>query len=77
MIHSFPSNSTGKHETCVMYDYNFTAAAEMGYDAAMASRPSLEVSNKSIGCSSRDFNRTQYQSTVVTEVSPGVLRAPS
>lgn len=77
MTHSFPSNFTGKHETCVMYDYNYTAAAEIGYDAAMANRPSLEVSDKSIGCTSRDFNRTQYQSTVVTEVSSGVLRAPS
>ncbi|XP_050727693.1 organic cation transporter protein-like isoform X2 [Eriocheir sinensis] len=62
------SNSTGQHETCLMYDYNYTAAAEMGYDAAMANRPSLAGdSDDPIKCYSRDFNRTQYQSTVVTE----------
>ena len=53
-----------------MYDYNYTAAAEMGYDAAMANRPSFGGDlDDSITCDSRDFNRTQYQSTVVTEVS--------
>lgn len=62
------SNSTGQQETCLMYDYNYTAAAEMGYDAAMANRPSLAGdSDDPIKCYSRDFNRTQYKSTVVTE----------
>lgn len=59
-----------------MYDYNYTAAAKMGYDSAMANRSFLGVgSNHLIKCHSRDFNLTQYQSTVVTEVSPDVLCA--
>ena len=59
-----------------MYDYNYTAAVEMGYDAAMANRWSLGGdSNHTINCYSRDFNLTQYQSTVVTEVRLQLLCA--
>ncbi|MPC22768.1 Solute carrier family 22 member 6 [Portunus trituberculatus] len=62
------SNSTGKYESCSMYDLNYAAAAEAGYDDAMADRWSLVGdSNDTIKCQSRDFNLTQYKSTVVTE----------
>lgn len=62
------SNSTGKYQSCFMYDLNYTAAAEAGYDDAMANRWSFGGdSNGTIKCQSRDFNLTQYQSTVVTE----------
>lgn len=69
-VHSLSSNSTGKHASCHMYDYNYTAVSEMGYDAVMADRSSFSRgSDDPIKCYSRDFNLTQYQSTVVTEVS--------
>ena len=63
------SNSTGKHESCFMYDMNYTAAAEAGYDDVMAKWGSfIGDSNDTIKCELRDFNLTQYKSTVVTEV---------
>lgn len=62
------SNASGEYETCYMYDFNYTAVAEMGYDAAMANKSFLDLgSNRITKCYSRDFNLTQYQSTVVTE----------
>ncbi|KAG0729831.1 Solute carrier family 22 member 7 [Chionoecetes opilio] len=64
------SNSIGKHESCLMYDYNYSTVVEMGYDAAMENRSLFGAHgglNNTIKCYSRDFNLTQYQSTVVTE----------
>lgn len=67
MLHS---NTTGDRETCRMYNYNYTEVAEMGYEAAMVNKPSLTtLSPDPVECSVRDFNYSQYQSTVVTEVS--------
>lgn len=53
-----------------MYDYNYTVAVDLGYDATMTNKSFLaESSDDPIKCSSRDFNLTHYQSSVVTEVS--------
>ena len=65
-----PSNKTGQHNKCLMYDYNYTKAAVVGYDAAMTNP--LDLTNQDtrrvVSCSARDFNLTQHQSSVVTEV---------
>nr|XP_053634384.1 organic cation transporter protein-like [Cherax quadricarinatus] len=62
------SNSTGKPENCYMRDYDYTAAAALGYQTTMKD-PSAVLRNSSslIQCSVREFNLSQYISTVVTE----------
>ncbi|KAK8407774.1 hypothetical protein O3P69_002369 [Scylla paramamosain] len=47
-----------------MYDYNYSLAAEVGYKVSTASR---QNNSGLVPCYSRDFNRSQYQSTVTTE----------
>ena len=48
-----------------MYDHNYTRAAELGYaEAAAAIQDSLAL----VPCYARDFNRSQHQSTMTTEV---------
>lgn len=50
-----------------MYDHNYTLAAEMGYDKA---KDALHAAAAPVVyCYARDFNRSQYQSTVTTEVN--------
>ncbi|XP_063591322.1 organic cation transporter protein-like [Penaeus indicus] len=66
----FRTNKPG-HESCLMYDYNYTLAAELGYEATMADIAVISGdSNDTLSCYSRDFNFTQYESTVVTEIQP-------
>ncbi|XP_042867655.1 organic cation transporter protein-like [Penaeus japonicus] len=57
------------YESCLVYDYNFTLAAELGYEATMANRElvSRGSNNETRPCYSRDFNFTQHESTVVTQ----------
>lgn len=59
-----------------MYDYNFTLAAELGFEVA-ASSPEFSLEDgeevRTVKCSSRDFDRNQYESTVVTEVCVWVV----
>ncbi|KAK4286870.1 hypothetical protein Pmani_040042 [Petrolisthes manimaculis] len=59
------NNVTGEYDSCHMYDYNYTTVAEMGYEKAREGV--LTPTNLTVSCWSRDFNYTQYQSTVVTE----------
>ncbi|KAG7153824.1 Organic cation transporter protein-like 15, partial [Homarus americanus] len=63
------SNSTGKYEGCQMRNYNYTAAALLGYEATMKDPSLVQHGNTTtiIKCSARDFNHSQYSSTVVTE----------
>lgn len=63
-------NTSSQRSSCVMYDYNFTLAAELGFEVA-ASSPEFSLEDgeeaRTVKCSSRDFDRNQYESTVVTE----------
>ncbi|XP_071526276.1 solute carrier family 22 member 13-like [Panulirus ornatus] len=62
------NNDTGKHETCQMYEYDYSLVADLGYEEAVASGLMPESDNASVvACYSRDFNLTQYQSTVSIE----------
>ncbi|XP_063859597.1 solute carrier family 22 member 7-like [Scylla paramamosain] len=61
---AIPVDENGKHEKCFMYDYNYSLAAEVGYKVSTASR---QNNSGLVPCYSRDFNRSQYQSTVTTE----------
>nr|XP_045609876.1 solute carrier family 22 member 3-like [Procambarus clarkii] len=59
------SNETGKHESCRMYDMDYSTVAELGYEGAVGvGRPADALTKP---CSSRDFNLTQYQLTVTTQ----------
>ncbi|XP_042868981.1 organic cation transporter protein-like [Penaeus japonicus] len=61
-------NSSSQLSSCVMYDFNYTLAAELGFEgAALSPDFSLEEEVGRVKCSSRDFDRNQYESTVVTE----------
>ncbi|KAK3892126.1 hypothetical protein Pcinc_004093 [Petrolisthes cinctipes] len=62
------SNTTEEHDHCDMYNYNYTEVVEMGYEAAMLNKSALAVLYPNpVQCLARDFNYSQYQSTVVTE----------
>ncbi|KAK4315039.1 hypothetical protein Pmani_013710 [Petrolisthes manimaculis] len=62
------SNTTDEHDHCDMYNYNYTEVVEMGYEAAMLNKSTLNVLYPNpVQCLARDFNYSQYQSTVVTE----------
>ncbi|XP_071526251.1 organic cation transporter protein-like isoform X2 [Panulirus ornatus] len=51
-----------------MYDYNYTAVVEVGYEASVRNVSALRDGNGAlVKCSSRTFNYTQYKSTIVTE----------
>ncbi|KAK4312147.1 hypothetical protein Pmani_016400 [Petrolisthes manimaculis] len=63
------SNVTGKREGCLMYNYNYTAAAQLGFNEAMSTIPFVnhDDNNTLLSCSSRVYNTSQYESSVVTE----------
>ncbi|MPC29907.1 Organic cation transporter protein [Portunus trituberculatus] len=63
------NNKTGEHDRCHVYDYNYTEAALLGYDAAVAHQPRQANQDTPliVPCSARDFNLTQHESSVVTE----------
>ena len=71
LIHKLTSNKTGQHERCHMYDYNYTKAAQLGYDVAVIHPEDLTDGDipQDVPCNVRDFNLTQYESSMVTEVS--------
>ncbi|MPC09539.1 Organic cation transporter protein [Portunus trituberculatus] len=54
----------GKHESCLMYDHNYTHAVALGYEQAIAT---LHNTSDIVPCYARDFNRSQHQSTMTTE----------
>ncbi|XP_045118879.1 organic cation transporter protein-like isoform X3 [Portunus trituberculatus] len=62
-------NKTGLHAKCHMYDYNYTKAALLGYDASLTQHYDLadQDTPRVVSCSARDFNLTQHESSVVTE----------
>ncbi|XP_045118822.1 solute carrier family 22 member 6-like [Portunus trituberculatus] len=62
-------SKTGEHDRCHVYDYNYTEAALLGYDAAVAHQPrqANQDTPRIVPCSARDFNLTQHESSVVTE----------
>ncbi|XP_071526063.1 organic cation transporter protein-like [Panulirus ornatus] len=63
-------NATSEYDGCHMYGYNYTAAVEVGYEASVSNVSLLGLRGDNatlVKCSSRTFNYTQYQSTIVTE----------
>ncbi|XP_068223638.1 solute carrier family 22 member 6-B-like isoform X2 [Palaemon carinicauda] len=63
----FSSNDTDE-KNCKFFNYNYTRAVELGYEAAMESRDSLSIGDGSpIYCQSRDFNVSHYSLTLVAE----------
>ncbi|KAK4316238.1 hypothetical protein Pmani_012590 [Petrolisthes manimaculis] len=52
-----------------MHNYNYTAAAQLGYNEAMSNIPSVNNDDNDtlLSCSSRVYNTSQYESSVVTE----------
>ncbi|XP_064098433.1 organic cation transporter protein-like [Macrobrachium nipponense] len=62
-------NGSSQYDGCNMYDYNYTSAAEMGYEKAMLNLERLGNSGdvKIVPCSKRDFNHSEEESSVVTE----------
>ncbi|XP_076034802.1 organic cation transporter protein-like [Oratosquilla oratoria] len=58
----------GKLEGCLQWDYNYTVAASLGYEAAKENLDLItNVVNGTVSCLKRDFNHTQYKSTLVTD----------
>ncbi|XP_064108834.1 organic cation transporter protein-like isoform X1 [Macrobrachium nipponense] len=56
------------HENCLMYDYDYAMAVNLGYEASLANRHLLSRGGgEPYHCFIRDFNFTQYVSTLVTE----------
>ncbi|KAK7077952.1 hypothetical protein SK128_027413, partial [Halocaridina rubra] len=49
-----------------MYDYNFTQLADLGYEKAMAYEEEVKK-NSILPCYKRQFNLSQYVSTVAIE----------
>ncbi|XP_050726666.1 organic cation transporter protein-like isoform X5 [Eriocheir sinensis] len=62
---AIPVDEAGKPDSCLRYEHNYTLAAEMGYDKAKAALQAAAA--PVVSCYARDFNRSQYQSTVTTE----------
>ncbi|XP_042890135.1 organic cation transporter protein-like [Penaeus japonicus] len=60
------NNETGKPEHCLMYNSTFSTALEQGYEWALRNREAFNQSGV-VSCKSRDFNTSQYESTVTTE----------
>ncbi|MPC56406.1 hypothetical protein E2C01_050366 [Portunus trituberculatus] len=65
------NNATGKYEECVMRDYDYNAAAALGYEAAMANLSVAVTDTQAvIACPARTFNHSQHAATTVTEKRP-------
>ncbi|XP_042222762.1 steroid transmembrane transporter SLC22A24-like [Homarus americanus] len=61
-------NMTENWSSCQIYDYNYTLAVQLGYQESVNNnRLFPKVGAPVTSCTSRDFNRTHYQSTIVTE----------
>ncbi|XP_068245524.1 organic cation transporter protein-like [Palaemon carinicauda] len=55
-----------KRDFCKVYDYNFTKIADLSFKEALLFENEIKQSNI-VSCSVRDFNSSQYKSTVTTE----------
>ncbi|XP_076034208.1 solute carrier family 22 member 7-like [Oratosquilla oratoria] len=65
---AIPMKADGKLEGCLQRDYNYSLAASLGYEAAKENLDLItNVVNGTVSCPKRDFNHTQYKSTLVTE----------
>ncbi|XP_064105530.1 organic cation transporter protein-like [Macrobrachium nipponense] len=66
---AIPLSSNDTYEkTCKFYNYNYTKAVELGYEAAVESRGSISIGDGSpISCQTRDFNVSHYSLTLVAE----------
>lgn len=53
-----------------MYNYNYTAAVQLGFNEAMNNIPAVSnISDALLACPSRIYNKSQHESSIVTEVS--------
>ncbi|XP_068202121.1 organic cation transporter protein-like isoform X2 [Palaemon carinicauda] len=65
---SLPSGNGSQGEGCMMNNYNYTKAAEIGFEASVENRSSITIGgDATVLCHVRNFNTTVYRSTVVTE----------
>lgn len=60
-------NATGKYDGCLMHNLNYSSAAELGYEESLEQLDALTIDEREIKCPTRDFNLTDFPSTVVTE----------
>ncbi|XP_068246342.1 organic cation/carnitine transporter 2-like isoform X2 [Palaemon carinicauda] len=60
-------NATEDHDECRMYNLNYSTAAELGYEESLNQLDALTIDEEKINCAARDYNFTDFQSTVVTE----------
>ncbi|XP_069960389.1 solute carrier family 22 member 3 [Cherax quadricarinatus] len=66
--HSSKDNTTEQRASCLMYDHNYTLAAHLGYHQTMNNLHLFSNGQAdTVACKSRDFNHSQYESTVVTQ----------
>ncbi|XP_068202142.1 organic cation transporter protein-like [Palaemon carinicauda] len=70
--------NSDNHENCMMYDYDYAMAVNLGYEASLNNRHLLSQlkGGEPFHCHSRDFNFTQYLSTLVTEYDLVCERLP-
>ncbi|XP_076034524.1 solute carrier family 22 member 3-like [Oratosquilla oratoria] len=65
---AIPRKVDGKLEGCLHRDYNYSLAASLGYEAAKENLDLItNVVNGTVSCPKRDFNHTEYKSTLVTD----------
>ncbi|XP_076034221.1 solute carrier family 22 member 3-like [Oratosquilla oratoria] len=65
---AIPRTADGKLDGCLQRDYNYSLAASLGYEAVKENLNLItNVVNGTVSCPKRDFNHTQYKSTLVTE----------
>ncbi|XP_064102826.1 solute carrier family 22 member 7-like isoform X2 [Macrobrachium nipponense] len=60
-------NATEKYDGCLMRNLNYSSAAELGYEESLGQLDALTIDDREIKCPTRDFNLTDFPSTVVTE----------
>ncbi|XP_076034212.1 organic cation transporter protein-like isoform X2 [Oratosquilla oratoria] len=65
---AIPRREDGKLENCLQRDYNYSLVASLGYEAAKENLDLItNVVNGTVSCLKREFNHTQYKSTLVTD----------
>ncbi|XP_076034218.1 organic cation transporter protein-like [Oratosquilla oratoria] len=66
---ALPRKDNGDLDGCSQWDYNYTLAASLGYEAAKTNQDLFPKTAEvpKVSCPVRDFNTTQYASTLVTE----------
>ncbi|XP_076038620.1 solute carrier family 22 member 3-like isoform X2 [Oratosquilla oratoria] len=66
---AIPRKVDGNLDGCLRWNYNYTLAATLGYEAAKENPAFVanDTAHGAMSCAARDFNLTQYSSTLVTE----------